>query len=127
MASTATGQPPSEDPHRPGEPSVTRATTRSRVWLSTVPLCQKYRAIKPLKDLRPGATQGTRAVSATKRSITEVEESQEQRTPTPRYVPFVARAPQPSLVPFIRLSHFPQKARQIPISEAHNQKILTVG
>ncbi|KAG6281777.1 hypothetical protein E4U48_006125 [Claviceps purpurea] len=47
----------------------------------------------------PKAIQGTRAASATKRSIDEVEEPQEQRTPTPRYIPIVARAPQPSPMP----------------------------
>ncbi|KAG6238283.1 hypothetical protein E4U23_008225 [Claviceps purpurea] len=40
----------------------------------------------------PKAIQGTRAASATKRSIDEVEEPQEQRTPTPRYFSIVARA-----------------------------------
>ncbi|KAG6319953.1 hypothetical protein E4U22_003894 [Claviceps purpurea] len=117
MVATATGQLHPDNPHRPVEskvrhnpvPGLTIDSARNAVLSShSKPSRPGLNQELMRRDVLRAASkrnrrviQGTRAVSTTKRSIDEVEEPHKQRTPTPRYVPIVARAPQPSPVPSI--------------------------
>ncbi|KAG6053361.1 hypothetical protein E4U17_004766 [Claviceps sp. LM77 group G4] len=131
MASTATEQPPRDDPHRLGVPIMPRPGHRPKDHRQ----CLKCRFFKPLQDFEAWrkkgqyvtrcvacrkemqsssrasqAIQGIRGVSGTKRSIGEVDGPQKPR----RYVHIAAKPPQPSPGP--PQKHCTPTPRYVPLA-----------